>query len=358
MESEIKRKKARVVAEDEGYEEEDRISRLSDDVIHIIMSFLDIKLVVQTCVLSKRWKFVWTTLPFLKFKSYYYSSPKYTCRNQITPKFVAKFLKHRNHQSQISSLKLMLLTPGIFARFLKYAISHRVNYLNVHLRNVPYKLSNFNSNSIRKLKLKIKFEDIVSESECWDLPALTTLHLMRIHCDHTHNLPELCLTCLPSLTTLCLTDWDLAKWSFSFNLPGLTALCLIKCKLVEKDWNFPALKSLTLHDVVFPWNMRDWDIFSALVSLQNLTLFFYKNSIPNCDISCPRLVNLEIRTRYHHKNGIHTGYINVSAPKVRNFTSVGIFSITFKKPRLDNVHVKLKGWIDHMILYVIELWQC
>lgn len=91
-------------------------------------------------------------------------------------------------------------------------------------------------------------------------------------------------------------------------------------QLFEEDWNFSALKSLALIDVVFSENMKH--IFSTLVSLEYLTLFFHKNSMHNFDISCPRFVNLEIRTRYHHKNGIHTGYINVSAPKLHNFASV------------------------------------
>ncbi|XP_074343961.1 uncharacterized protein LOC141683170 isoform X3 [Apium graveolens] len=45
----------------------DRIGSLSDEVIHYILSFSDVQSAVQTSVLSKRWKFIWTTLPFLNF---------------------------------------------------------------------------------------------------------------------------------------------------------------------------------------------------------------------------------------------------------------------------------------------------
>ncbi|KAJ4757674.1 FBD-associated F-box protein [Rhynchospora pubera] len=45
----------------------DRISSLPDCLIHLIMSFLTAQEAVQTCVLSKRWKNLWTTLPFLHF---------------------------------------------------------------------------------------------------------------------------------------------------------------------------------------------------------------------------------------------------------------------------------------------------
>ncbi|XP_026445006.1 F-box/FBD/LRR-repeat protein At1g16930-like isoform X2 [Papaver somniferum] len=47
---------------------EDRISQLPDSIIHHILSFLsDTTYAVQTCVLSKRWRYLWTSLPVLKF---------------------------------------------------------------------------------------------------------------------------------------------------------------------------------------------------------------------------------------------------------------------------------------------------
>ncbi|KAJ4808791.1 FBD-associated F-box protein [Rhynchospora pubera] len=45
----------------------DMISSLPDCLIHVIMSFLTAQEAVQTCVLSKRWEKLWTTLPFLDF---------------------------------------------------------------------------------------------------------------------------------------------------------------------------------------------------------------------------------------------------------------------------------------------------
>ncbi|KAJ3687145.1 hypothetical protein LUZ61_016309 [Rhynchospora tenuis] len=51
-------------------DERDMISSLPDCLIHLIMSFLTAQEAVQTCVLSKRWKNLWTTLPFLDFDLY------------------------------------------------------------------------------------------------------------------------------------------------------------------------------------------------------------------------------------------------------------------------------------------------
>ncbi|XP_017215658.1 uncharacterized protein LOC108193489 [Daucus carota subsp. sativus] len=329
------------------FTDEDRISALPDDLIHQILKSVDTKEAVQTSILSKRWKFVWTTLPFLKFK---WAHPRFqdTSVNKSNAKFTRHVLNYRNHNSSISCLELKYLTPGLLDRFIKYAIAHHVECLDVHLRHKhkPYMLGSFSSGSIKKLKVRMSFEDIVPESDCWDLPALTSLHLCRLFLFfENQNLPERCITCLPALRDLCLEDWDLRESSLSFNWPGLTSFCLIKCILPTKVWNFPGLKSLELLDVTFPKNMRE--IFTALVSLKDLILSFDEVSQTKYFLHCPELVNLEIRTRYISPffEIVKRNFV-VSAPKLKNFTSVGIFTVKFDVPELDNVYMKLRGWID------------
>ncbi|KAI3895683.1 hypothetical protein MKW98_025474 [Papaver atlanticum] len=51
----------------------DRISNLPENLIHHIMFFMDMTYVVQTCVLSKRWKHLWTNTPNLNFDFNVYS---------------------------------------------------------------------------------------------------------------------------------------------------------------------------------------------------------------------------------------------------------------------------------------------
>ncbi|XP_078181311.1 F-box/LRR-repeat protein At3g59200-like [Carex rostrata] len=45
----------------------DRISSLPDDVLTHVLSFLSAKYAVQTCILSKRWRSTWASVPVLKF---------------------------------------------------------------------------------------------------------------------------------------------------------------------------------------------------------------------------------------------------------------------------------------------------
>uniref|UniRef100_A0A0E0KQZ1 F-box domain-containing protein n=1 Tax=Oryza punctata TaxID=4537 RepID=A0A0E0KQZ1_ORYPU len=44
---------------------EDRLGALPDDLLHAIMSFMAAREVVRTCVLSRRWKDLWRSAPFL-----------------------------------------------------------------------------------------------------------------------------------------------------------------------------------------------------------------------------------------------------------------------------------------------------
>ncbi|KAL5721902.1 hypothetical protein ACHQM5_005487 [Ranunculus cassubicifolius] len=55
-----------------GEIDEDRLSNLPDPILHHIISFLDdMEDVIPTSMLSKRWRYLWTSLPFLSFKSTY-----------------------------------------------------------------------------------------------------------------------------------------------------------------------------------------------------------------------------------------------------------------------------------------------
>nr|DAD20795.1 TPA_asm: hypothetical protein HUJ06_022258 [Nelumbo nucifera] len=57
-------------------ENRDRISGLPDTILHHILSFTDTKYAVQTSILSKRWKHVWTSLPYLNFDQNLFWEPK------------------------------------------------------------------------------------------------------------------------------------------------------------------------------------------------------------------------------------------------------------------------------------------
>ena len=62
-----KRKKMAQIVENDAKAATDRISDLPDAVLHQILFLLPIKCVAQMSILSKRWKFLWSTFPDLDF---------------------------------------------------------------------------------------------------------------------------------------------------------------------------------------------------------------------------------------------------------------------------------------------------
>lgn len=336
MLAEMKEKKVRFSNEQEGGE--DRISNLPEELIHHIMSFSDVSSAVQTSVLSKRWKFIWTTLPFLNFiKDGYLSTP-------FGFNFVQKFFHYRNCESQVSKLHLAFQTPPPFwvDWFTTHAISHNVEELNFDIasfgtRDDAIELSTFCSKTMKELTLKLNFAELV-ESDRWDLPALTTLRLIQrapYHSQMTYKLLDSCLICLPSLRTLLLDGFELPN---SISIPSLTSLHLARCSLPRKVWDLPSLLTLTLEDVLLSESIT---FLAKLENLRNLILFLRTKTMTDWYIVSPQLVNLQINAPMSTTN--HSSNITVLAPKIRNFTSVGIFSITFGVTKLENVNIRIRG---------------
>ncbi|KAL4570245.1 hypothetical protein LXL04_025896 [Taraxacum kok-saghyz] len=102
---------------------EDRLSSLPDELIHKILSCFDIKFAVQTCLLSLKWKLLWTSIPCLNFSTDHFRDL------QKFAKFVKHVLSHRNHQIEVSSVKLNFrgaYNQVFVKKIADYAFSHNV----------------------------------------------------------------------------------------------------------------------------------------------------------------------------------------------------------------------------------------
>ncbi|GJT39530.1 F-box domain containing protein, partial [Tanacetum coccineum] len=185
--------------------EGDRLSILPDDLIHKILSFVDIKHAVQTSALSSRWRFIWTSMASLDFSTDNFSKlPKFS-------KFVTHVLTHHDNQIDVSSVKLKFrgkVTQVFVKRILNYAFSHNVQQLTFSClleNSIEFPLSLFSSQSLKHLTLIgcTKGHSITPIST-WDLPALTTLHLehVTLYNDNADTGVDLLVKCtnLKSLT--------------------------------------------------------------------------------------------------------------------------------------------------------------
>ncbi|RHN66452.1 putative F-box domain, leucine-rich repeat domain, L domain-containing protein [Medicago truncatula] len=114
-------------------ENKDNLSELPDCVLLHILSFLDTKLAVQTCILSARWKNLWKHVPALRLNTYLHSLYTRIKLKGFT-KFVSSILSKRDASTALHTLEFRrtgLVEPHIFKRILKYAVSHNVQQLQI-----------------------------------------------------------------------------------------------------------------------------------------------------------------------------------------------------------------------------------
>ena len=342
MEQADKRKIARVSEEPEGGE--DRISWLSTELIHEILSFVDARSAVQTSVLSKRWKLVWRTLPYVNFTNHIFPSLH---NHETRGRFICNFFLRRSNLSDL--LKVNFEFDNFFLTCVSKAMLNNAREVKIESLPSGFELDSYiyfmNSLSLHKLTVR-PIQGELSATRCWNLPALTTLHLAA-QPDHRILLPEWYLSCLPALRTLVLEGFQLPD---PISLPALTSLHLTNCILPQNSWDFPALLTLKLDAVSFPESR----FFSALVNLKNLILFFRGNITEECLISCPQLENLGINSPVSTTT-YHSGNIIVLAHRIRNFTSVGFFPIMFGVSELENVNIRII--VTEVYFHILKKWR-
>ncbi|CAI0490982.1 unnamed protein product [Linum tenue] len=109
-------------------EETDRLSDLPEGILHHILSFLDTKPVVQTSVLSSKWRFVWKHVPVLNFRRSSFATDLGFVHH------VEQVLSHRHSNCDVLKISTdfrILANMGLFARIMKYAASHGLQQLSL-----------------------------------------------------------------------------------------------------------------------------------------------------------------------------------------------------------------------------------
>ncbi|PWA99333.1 F-box domain, Leucine-rich repeat domain, L domain-like protein [Artemisia annua] len=277
----------------------DRLSNLPDDLIHKILSFVGIKLAVQTSALSSRWRFLWMTLPCLNFSSSDFN------RKANFAKCVTHVLSRHNNQIEVTSAKLSFhgkVNQPFVRRFLDYAISHNVQQLAVSCLydygGIPFPLYLFSSQSLKHLTIAGDSLNSVRVISTWELTTLTTLHLEYITLNDVvtdkctgifskcANLKKLVLKqcsmdtsngvdiCHPGLSNLTLEFGGLFKNVLNVVTPQLKNLT-IRCWQEVHVSCTPELVSL-----IFEGSESDWVQFSSdgLRSLERVDLCISKQN--------------------------------------------------------------------------------
>ncbi|KAL8458867.1 hypothetical protein ACS0TY_036391 [Phlomoides rotata] len=120
----------------------DRLSELPQSLIHHILSFLPMRDVVSTTVLSKRWNKLWTTVPCLNFcfdlKSSKLVNGADSVRNFVNRALMlwrgTKILKFKIVIRNVFDLSL----AGDFDLWVRFAVEYKVEDLSIELRYDSY----------------------------------------------------------------------------------------------------------------------------------------------------------------------------------------------------------------------------
>ncbi|CAJ2638666.1 unnamed protein product [Trifolium pratense] len=161
-------------------ENEDMISDLTNEVILHILSFLNAKQAVQTCILSKRWINLWKTLPTLIFSSNHMTFESYKV-------FMSQFLSLRDHSTNIHTLHMSsnyTVYDREFKEAIKYAVLHNVKHLQLDVPNIEcFPSCFFSCLTLTSLNLSAHYKRLFNIDQpqifldSLNLPSLTKLSL-------------------------------------------------------------------------------------------------------------------------------------------------------------------------------------
>ncbi|XP_020203357.1 F-box/FBD/LRR-repeat protein At3g14710 isoform X2 [Cajanus cajan] len=192
-------------------EDQDIISNLPDVIIYYILSFLPTRDAVRTCVLSKRWIYLWTFITKLHFNDK--ERHRYIGKTRFVNS-VYRVLIHLN-TSSIQSFSLSLSE--------NYNSYHVNQWISVMLRR-----------RLKELYIKSTKENDIFSPSLWKSPSLEKLVLCMSACsikrkmnyDVRVKVPT--CVCLSSLTVLILN--------------GITFTCAPSNDSKKLNLNFPVLR--------------------------------------------------------------------------------------------------------------------
>lgn len=231
----------------------DRLSDLPDSVLLHIMKFLNTKDAVKTCLLSKRWKDLWKSLPDLTLHSTDFS------RLAFFEKFVYGVLAYRDCRISLHSFDFSrhgCIQPTFLNGVIGYAVSHNVMQLTIHANidvsrdfKLPHYIFSCQSLTFLKLSVRSICRLMAKIPKSLELPALKTLHLVNVTFKASENDRTPFSTC-NMLNTLIIDHFALRHGTdvlciSNSNLSSLTILDTFK-EAHKIELATPNLRSLTI----------------------------------------------------------------------------------------------------------------
>ncbi|KAL5718375.1 hypothetical protein ACHQM5_011282 [Ranunculus cassubicifolius] len=333
----------------------DRISSLPEPILHHILSYLDMKEVVQTCVIARSWREFWVSVPNLNFCNSLWTLPKKSskgkCGIDAFVKFVEKVLLFRDNSIIRKFSCSSYWNADQINSWLTVAVNRSIREINLvispdQLYVLPSKV--FTSEvGVFKLKSETRPKDQlqavqVPESICF-APKLKILHLESVRLSNGNSSGELKLCC-PLLEDLILDDCDHGNLNIlDISTPQLKNLVIkmwgyCSCKI---NLRTPNLKSLFLRGYLY----EEYSVENVLLSLASARI-----ELPSCPMDLEPLT------------GILKGLHNVANLEISGF-SLEPREIYFEWPQdisMQLLHpftnlkrLKLVGWNDSSCIHAI-----
>ncbi|EOY20076.1 F-box/RNI-like superfamily protein [Theobroma cacao] len=229
-----------LTSEKRNKKNEDRMGKLPDDVLLKIMSFLNTKQAVQTCVLSKRWKSLWQSLPNLDFNFDTFPFQQ-EIDDEDEEELEMKMCSFSNFISQVlfrrcptDLLKVCVQSlsydrhASVLAGLICYAVKHNVQHVTFQLIGgcsflMPKSL--YTCHSLTSLGLKGNVWMPIKPPTLLACPALKYLRLSRISTAGPNFEPTAFSGC-PNLETLELLDIRPGSKNLCINAVNLRSLVL------------------------------------------------------------------------------------------------------------------------------------
>ncbi|KAK3184625.1 hypothetical protein Dsin_031911 [Dipteronia sinensis] len=248
----------------------DRLSNLPNPIIYNILSLMDTKYAVRTCVLSKKWLFHWRYIHSLNFDTETFTKVS-TFR-----KFVFHVLRRRRPFG-VRRLKFLIdynyrtksRNSSVEKKVFDYAGSYggREELETNFYSKLPESIVECQSLKTLKLSTYLSNEDF---QDSFDLASLTTLQLSETSFSETHNNSfDIFSTCL-NLENLILIDCSsYGREIFEISAPRLRNLSIsglslqdsIKTKIVIST---PSLVNLNISNLILQgMNIKDVVVISA-----------------------------------------------------------------------------------------------
>lgn len=307
--------------DNDAAESQGRLSDLPDNLIRHLLSFMETKDAIRTSVLSRRWKFMWASVPCLNFNSKSFS------RLSDFKRFVKRVLSQRD-SSHIKALTYCRFgvdyatDQSLLNKVIEFATSHGVEEIRINLRGkssgsppIEIPSSLFACRSLKRIELK----------DCHPTNVPTSVGCKSLEMLHLEHFP---------------LHPDQANSSNPFSS-------------IQKLFGFTKLTTLHLNSFTLSCTgLARLDPFADCVNLKNLHLseICFKSDLTPRDfvISAPQLNNLSLVC-----NRLKCKLV-VAAPQLTNFSYIYSSSsafFDFGLPSLDDLTIDIHEMHDQLEIY-------